>query len=74
MPARTVTTIATTDRDTIATVKAFKKPRKYPTFTEALDKLVNRAARINLHRMNDQEFEYVVDIIARRLAEPASPN
>ncbi len=62
MPAaKTITTLTSTDSDTVRTVDAFRRLKRCPTFSEALDKLVSRAARLSLHRLNDREFDRLLD-------------
>lgn len=54
---RTVTTIATTDLDTIAAVERFNADGRYVTYSEALNKLVARAVRAGIHTYTDEQFD-----------------
>lgn len=49
--------IQTIDQDTIAIVLAFRELKKYATNSEALEKLLQRAKELDLHKLNDADFE-----------------
>ncbi len=54
-------TLTTTDVDIKRVVATFKALKDYGNFTEALEKLVMRAEKLNLHRLSDDEFDALVN-------------
>jgi hypothetical protein len=58
-------TVTTFDFDCIATIDDFKQLRPdIKSHSKAMEKLIQRAARIDLHRMTDEQFDALVDRIS----------
>ncbi len=50
-------TIGTIDDDIRRVIDTFKGTKGYTTHSEALEKLIMRAEKMNLHRLTDDEFD-----------------
>lgn len=57
-------TLTSTDDVTIAIIDRFKTVKEYNTHSEALEKLIGRAEKLNLHRLDDSEFEALLEAVS----------
>ena len=61
---RPVRTVSTTDMDVISIISAFKNLKGYTNNSEALEKLLMRAERLNLHKLPDSDFDAILEAVS----------